>query len=56
MNELMAGGARWAVKRGFGSEEDLDATEEGGCLKGADPSKISDKAIKRGMPQAGTLG
>jgi len=56
MNELMAGGARWAVKRGFGSEEDLDATEESGCLKGADPSKISDKAIKRGMPQVGTLG
>ncbi len=56
MNELMAGGAHWAVKRGFGSEEDLDTTEEGGCLKGADPSKISDKAIKRGMPQAGTLG
>ncbi|GAH98167.1 unnamed protein product, partial [marine sediment metagenome] len=55
-NELMAGGAHWAVKRGFGSEEDLDTTEEGGCLKGADPSKISDKAIKRGMPQAGTLG
>ncbi|MDH5781917.1 MAG: RtcB family protein, partial [Dehalococcoidia bacterium] len=47
MNDLMAGGARWAVKHGFGSEEDLDATEEGGCLKGADPSKISDKAIKR---------
>jgi tRNA-splicing ligase RtcB len=34
----------------------LDVTEEGGCLTGADPGKISDKAIKRGMPQAGTLG
>jgi tRNA-splicing ligase RtcB len=56
MNELMVEGARWAVKHGFGSEEDLDTTEEGGCLKGADPSKISEKAIKRGMPQAGTLG
>jgi tRNA-splicing ligase RtcB len=56
MNQLMVEGARWAVKRGLGSEEDLDATEEGGCLNGADPSKISDKAVKRGMPQAGTLG
>jgi len=56
MNVLMVEGARWAVKRGLGSEEDLDATEEGGCMKGADPGKISDKAIKRGMPQAGTLG
>lgn len=56
MNQLMVEGARWAVKRGLGWEEDLDVTEEGGCLTGADPSKISDKAVKRGMPQAGTLG
>ena len=56
MNQLMVEGARWAVKRGLGSEEDLDVTEEGGCLGGADPSKVSDKAAKRGMPQAGTLG
>ncbi len=56
MDQLMVEGARWAVKRGLGFEEDLDVTEEGGCLQGADPSKISDKAIKRGMPQAGTLG
>ncbi len=56
MEQLMVEGARWAVRHGFGWEEDLDVTEEDGCVKGADPSKISDKAIKRGMPQAGTLG
>jgi tRNA-splicing ligase RtcB len=56
LSQLMVEGARWAVKRGLGLEEDLDVTEEGGCLSGADPSKISDRAIKRGMPQAGTLG
>jgi tRNA-splicing ligase RtcB len=56
MNQLMVEGARWAVKRGLGCEEDLDVTEGGGCFAGADPSKVSDKAIKRGMPQAGTLG
>jgi tRNA-splicing ligase RtcB len=56
MNQLMVEGSRWAVKRGLGFEEDLNATEEGGCLSDADPSKISDKAVKRGMPQAGTLG
>jgi tRNA-splicing ligase RtcB len=56
MNQLMIEGARWAVKRGLGLDEDLDATEDGGCLIGADPSKVSDKAMKRGMPQAGTLG
>jgi tRNA-splicing ligase RtcB len=56
MARLMVEGARWAVKRGYGYEEDLDVTEEGGCLAGADPSKVSDKAVKRGVPQAGTLG
>jgi tRNA-splicing ligase RtcB len=56
MTELMVEGARWAVKRGLGFEEDLDATEEGGCLIGADPGKVSDRAAKRGMPQVGTLG
>jgi tRNA-splicing ligase RtcB len=56
MSQLMVEGARWAVKRSLGSEEDLDVTEEGGCLIGADPGKVSDRAVKRGMPQAGTLG
>jgi tRNA-splicing ligase RtcB len=56
MNRLMVEGAHWAVKRGLGSEEDLDVTEEDGCLGGANPDKVSDKAAKRGTPQAGTLG
>ena len=56
MRELMVEGARWAVKRGFGLQEDLEATEERGCLEGADPDKITPPAVKRGMPQAGTLG
>jgi len=56
MEQVMIEGARWAVKRGLGHEEDLDVTEENGCLAGADPRKISDRATKRGMPQAGTLG
>jgi tRNA-splicing ligase RtcB len=56
MNQLMIEGARWAVKRGLGFEEDLDVTEESGCLSGANPDRISDKATRRGMPQTGTLG
>jgi tRNA-splicing ligase RtcB len=56
MNRLMVEGAQWAVRRGLGYEEDLDVTEERGCLDGADPGKVSDRAIKRGTPQAGTLG
>jgi len=52
----MIEGAKWAVRHGFGSQDDLEVTEEGGCLEGANPDKISDKAMKRGKPQAGTLG
>jgi len=49
-------GASWAVKKGFGSIEDLDRTEDRGTLQGADPSVLSERAIKRGSDQLGTLG
>ena len=56
IDELLTNGAHWAVKRGFGLPEDLEATEETGCMKGADPEKVSTRAKKRGAPQSGTLG
>lgn len=49
-------GARWCIHNGYGWEEDLELTEESGCFKGADSSKISEKAIDRGFNQIGTLG
>ena len=49
-------GASWAVKKGFGQPEDLERTEDYGALDGADPSVLSDRAIKRGLNQLGTLG
>jgi tRNA-splicing ligase RtcB (3'-phosphate/5'-hydroxy nucleic acid ligase) len=49
-------GARWAVKEGFGHPEDLDHIEEGGCLEGARPDLVSDRAMERGKDQLGTLG
>lgn len=49
-------GARWCVKKGYGWEEDLERTEEGGCIAGADASRISRKAVERGFNQIGTLG
>jgi len=49
-------GARWALKHGLATETDLRRTEEGGCLAGADPSKVSSRAKERGRPQLGTLG
>lgn len=54
--EAVVGGAKWAVEQGYGWEEDLDRTEEEGCMKQADISKISEKAITRGRDQIGTLG
>ncbi|NPV53143.1 MAG: RtcB family protein [Firmicutes bacterium] len=56
VQEVLVKGARWAVEHGYGSTEDLECTEEGGQMEGALPEKVSDKAIKRGMPQLGTLG
>ncbi len=49
-------GAEWAVKQGYGEEENLDFTEASGCLKGADPGKVSRRAFERGQKQIGTLG
>lgn len=53
---LLTKGARWAVEQGFGSSEDLEHTESGGCIEGADPDIISKKAYERGRAQQGTLG
>lgn len=49
-------GARWAVEQGYASEADLERTEEGGCIDGADAGKVSPRALERGRDQLGTLG
>lgn len=55
--QIMIKGARWAVeKRGFGTKEDLEHTEDKGCMEGADPNKVSERAFERGRKQSGTLG
>ncbi len=56
IDEVLTNGAHWAVKHGFGLPEDLEVTEETGCMKGANPDKVSVRAKKRGAPQSGTLG
>jgi len=55
-DEVLIKGARWAVEKGYGWEEDLERIEENGAMEGADPSVISGKARERGAPQLGTLG
>jgi tRNA-splicing ligase RtcB len=54
--EVLADGAAWAVAAGFGQEADLEFIEEGGRIDGADPSTVSQRALRRGRPQLGTLG
>ena len=49
-------GAHWCLRHGYGWQEDLERTEEGGCIAGADAEKISNKAVERGYKQIGTLG
>ena len=56
LDEVMTKGSRWAVEKGYGEAEDIVVTEESGCMKGANPDKVSSKAKKRGIPQLGTLG
>ena len=56
LKKVLVKGAGWAVKQGFGLEEDPEYIEEGGCIQGADPDLISDRALERGRAQLGTLG
>lgn len=54
--EIFIKGAGWAVKKGYGTKQDLEFTEDKGSIEGADPSKVSDRAYERGRRQSGTLG
>ncbi|MFO8102180.1 MAG: RtcB family protein [Dehalococcoidia bacterium] len=56
LDEILLKGARWAIEQGYGERGDLDLAENGGCIGGADPDQVSEKARKRGTPQLGTLG
>jgi len=56
MDDMMMTGAAWAVKRGFGSKEDLEAIEEHGTMAGAEPEAVSREAKERQRDQLGTLG
>jgi tRNA-splicing ligase RtcB (3'-phosphate/5'-hydroxy nucleic acid ligase) len=54
--EVLREGARWCVRKGYGTADDLERTEERGTFAGADPSAVSERAIERGQRQIGTLG
>jgi tRNA-splicing ligase RtcB len=54
--DVLREGAQWCVRRGFGTTDDLEHTEEHGRFADADPEAVSPRAIERGHRQIGTLG
>ncbi len=56
MHDVMVRGAAWAIEEGYGVAEDLEVTEERGCLSGANPDVVSLHAMQRGIKQLGSLG
>ncbi len=47
---------KWCAENGYGWADDASMVEEGGFIKGANPSKVSAQASSRGISQMGTLG
>lgn len=56
MDDMLAGGAKWAVEKGYGNKEDLENIEEHGCMSGAIPEAVSTRAKERQKMEMGTLG
>jgi tRNA-splicing ligase RtcB (3'-phosphate/5'-hydroxy nucleic acid ligase) len=56
LEAVLRDGAEWAVRKGYGLRRDLEHTEDGGRMDAADPSKVSERALERGVDQIGTLG
>ena len=56
MDAMLAGGARWAVDKGYGAPIDLEFIEEHGCMAGAKPECVSNHAKTRQQDEMGTLG
>lgn len=56
LDEVLEAGVRWAIKNGYGWEQDLKHIEENGCYEGASADAVSNKAKQRGLPQLGSLG
>ncbi len=56
LDQLATQGVGWIVKQGLGRPEDAEHCEENGCMKAANPDKVSVTAKKRGFTQIGTLG
>jgi tRNA-splicing ligase RtcB len=56
LEDMLRGGARWAVSQGYGHQDDLEFIEEQGCMAGAVPGNVSLRARERQRDEMGTLG
>jgi len=56
LDDMLTGGARWAVSRGFGTAADLERIEERGQMLHAKPAAVSEHAKRRQRDEMGTLG
>ncbi|XP_062522242.1 RNA-splicing ligase RtcB homolog [Corticium candelabrum] len=56
LEEALEMGVDWSLREGYAWAEDKEHCEEYGRMLQADPSKVSSRAKKRGLPQLGTLG
>lgn len=56
LDEALEMGMDWSLREGYVWAEDKEHCEENGRMLNADPSKVSMRAKKRGLPQLGTLG
>jgi len=56
LDRVLERGAAWAVRAGYGDDDDLERIESGGSLDGAAPDRVSPHARERGRRQLGTLG
>ena len=46
LRQLLAEGSRYVIQRGLGTSGDIEYTEAGGRLEGADPDVVSDRALR----------
>lgn len=56
LSRVMEKGAGWTLENGYGFPEDAEHTEAQGCISGADPHCVSERARERGRAQLGTVG
>lgn len=56
LDQVLESGSEWAKRNGYATQADLEATEDGGCIRGARAEAVPQRARERGMPQLGSLG